>query len=205
MKRTQELSMVWASSVAMLRQFQRRGLPPSGSGQAMQAPAIALGAVLAAQRMKARMRLLLERGATQAAGRGLGGGDSSGQWTRFVFNKDALLDEEGARPEGGAAGAANSVSLRGPRASPGGPAPGSDAAHEAAIFGTAPHGHAELQSSPARIAGLLLFRSGTSRAAATTLGVGFGAGSAYADCQKELHNILGVRKEPEEVVNVEER
>lgn len=46
--------------------------------------------------------------------------------------QDALLDEEGARPEGGAA---NAVSLRGPQAAAGGPAPGSDAAHEVRLHG----------------------------------------------------------------------
>lgn len=44
--------------------------------------------------------------------------------------QDALLDEEGARPEGGLGTAANAVSLRGPAAAPGGPPPSSDAAHE---------------------------------------------------------------------------
>ncbi|EIE25354.1 hypothetical protein COCSUDRAFT_40625 [Coccomyxa subellipsoidea C-169] len=63
----------------------------------------------AGERMKARTKLLLARTNKQDI-------DSRQQWTRFVFNKDALLDEEGAQPGDAFGGGANAVSLKVPAA-----------------------------------------------------------------------------------------
>jgi hypothetical protein len=41
---------------------------------------------------------------------------SQGQWTRYVFNNQALLEEEGAVPDQAFSNGANAVSLRVPAA-----------------------------------------------------------------------------------------
>ncbi|KAK9909203.1 hypothetical protein WJX75_008669 [Coccomyxa subellipsoidea] len=94
----------------------------------------------AGERMKARTKLLLER--TDKTGK-----DDRQQWTRFVFNKDALLDEEGAQPDNAFGGGANAVSLKVPaaQARQNERILSAQEAHEAAIFGLPAAGP---QSSP---------------------------------------------------------
>ncbi|KAK9820549.1 hypothetical protein WJX72_011549 [[Myrmecia] bisecta] len=78
--------------------------------------------------MKARTKLLLQRAADKS-----GPAKEERQWTRFAFNSEALLDEEGAQPENGFHGDANVVSFRKPHAAA--TAEELQQAHEAAIFG----------------------------------------------------------------------
>lgn len=44
-------------------------------------------------------------------------------------------------------------------------------------------------------AALILFRGGRARAACAAFGSGFGAGSAYTECQREIHDVLGLNGE----------
>ncbi|CAL8460587.1 g116 [Coccomyxa elongata] len=79
------------------------------------------------EKLKARTKLLLARTSKNDTG-------NRERWTRFMFNKDALLDEEGADDFGGGA---NAVSLKVPAAQARQEERMQSAqeAHEAAIFG----------------------------------------------------------------------
>lgn len=62
------------------------------------------------EKLKARTRLQLERNHCSKVHSRTGQDDT--QWTRFVFNKDALLEEEGAQAEGGFSSGTNMLSLK---------------------------------------------------------------------------------------------
>ncbi|CAL5219237.1 g1031 [Coccomyxa viridis] len=47
-------------------------------------------------------------------------------------------------------------------------------------------------------AAMILFRGGRARAACAAFGSGFGAGSAYSECQREIHDVLGLNGDRKE-------